>query len=351
MMRTISAVVLALLILASTSGTKQAAAQQQGRVPEYARSQPQPGSTTAARNSGDARQRTAATSEQAQVAAVPSATRPAAPVVPFPPLSAEAQASLQQLLDNWQQQSQSTKTLDCKFKRWHYDLFAAPAGIHATHAEGVIRYAKPDKGLFRVDNLLFFNGMVGEKPQFKAQPNKFGEHWVCNGEQLIEFDRSKKECRIQTLPKNLQGQQIFNSPLPFVFNLDAQQIQKRYWVRQVDSPKEGVVLIEAWPKLQEDRAQYKLVQIALDEKTYVPQALIMYAPNFNAKTAPRWDHYEFLSVKRNGIGHAINKFIQNFIPEEPPSDWTILRDNFVAPTLPPGEPATKRAATDQRPIR
>ena len=57
----------------------------------------------------------------------------------------------------------------------------------------------------------------------------------------------------------------------------------------------------------------------------------MYAPNFDAKTAPKWDHYEFTEVKRNAIGAGFQKFLGNFIPEKPPANWTILRDKFVAP--------------------
>ena len=263
-----------------------------------------------------------------------AAQQPSNPA-PFPPLSPDAQAKLQQLLDNWERTSQGTKTLECKFKRWHFDMFAAPSGVAATKAEGVIKYAAPDKGLFRVDALVFFAGNDSkQQPQYKPQQNKFGEHWVCNGQQLIEFDRTAKECRVQELPPQLQGQKIFNSPLPFVFNLNAKEIVQRYWVRQVQAPKPGIVLVEAWPKLQEDRAQYKLVQIALNASTFLPEALIMYAPNFNAKTAPKWDHYEFVDVKRNGFVQGINNFLRNFIPQKPPADWTIHRDRFQAPTEP-----------------
>jgi TIGR03009 family protein len=268
---------------------------------------------------------------------------------PFPALSPAAQAQLQQLLVNWEAQSKGTKTLECTFSRWHYDMFAAPAGVHATRADGVIKYAAPDKGLFRVDRLVFYTGMVDGKPQFNPQNGQFGEHWVCNGTQLIEFDRSKEECRIQDLPPNMQGQQIFNSPLPFVFNLDAQQIQERYWVRQVEAPNPDILLIEAWPRRQEDRAQYKLVQIALDPKTYLPQALLMYAPNFDAKTAPKWDQYEFSDVKRNAIGAGLQKFLGNFIPEKPPASWKVLRDNFVP--LPDDVPQQAALSEPGKPTR
>lgn len=269
---------------------------------------------------------------------------------PFPPLSAGAQAQLQQLLREWEKHSQSTKTLECQFQRWHYDMFAAKPGVHASKSTGVIKYAAPDKGLFRVDSKVFFNGMEEGEPQYAPQEGQFGEYWVCNGKELIEFDRSKEECRIQELPPGMRGEKIFNSPLPFVFNLDAKQIQQRYWVRQVAAPKPELVLIEAWPKRQEDRAQYRLVQIALQKETFLPQALLMYAPNFHAKNAPKWDHYEFTGVERNSIGQGMQMFLRNFISEKPPAHWKVLRDTFRAPAGPPQRSA-EAPDRQQTPVR
>ncbi|TWT79235.1 hypothetical protein CA13_06330 [Planctomycetes bacterium CA13] len=310
-------------------------AQQSGGVPSYAQqANPQQTDAPDARIAAQQRQR-------------PAANR-SAPQQPFEPLNAAQQAQLNQLLLAWQQQSQGTKTLDCKFQRWHYDNQAAPAGIHATRADGVVKYASPDKGLFRVDSLVYFKGMKEGKPEFAGQPGMYGEHWVCNGTQLIEFDRSEKKCNIQDLPPDMQGQQIFNSPLPFVFNLNAQEIQQRYWVRQVQAPAEGLILIEAWPKRQDDRAQYKMVQIALEEKTFLPKALILYAPNFHPVNAAKWDQYEFVEMKRNGVGNALANFMQNFISDKPPSDWTIFRDKFNPVVDPPAQQAANPQGKSMR---
>ena len=250
---------------------------------------------------------------------------------PFAPPSPAAQAQLQEVLQNWENQSKGTKTLELKFLRFHYDGQMAPSGVPATKAEGEIKYAAPDRGLIRVDQLVFFNGMVQNNPSFKAFPNRFGEHWVCNGKQLIEFDRTQKECKIEDLPPDMQGKNIINSPLPFVFNLDATQLQQRYWVQQTQSPSPDVVLLEVWPKTANDRSQYKMVQVALEAKTYLPRALVMYAPNFDPKTAAVWDHYEFQNVKRNSIaGQFANKFLKNFIPQAPPKDWQIIQGTAFA---------------------
>lgn len=248
---------------------------------------------------------------------------------PFPPLGAEAQGQLQSVLTGWETQSQGTKTLEANFTRWHYDPAGSPnPKQHARRSDGVLKYARPDRGLFRVEKLVFFAGMQDGKPSYQPQPGQFGEYWVCTGDSLIEMDRSAKQCKIQDLPPNMRGVGIIDSPLPFVFNLDAAKIQQRYWVRQVHAPQ-GVILIEAWPKTQADRGQYKLVQIALDEQTYLPKALIMYAPNFDPKNSPVWDHYEFSDVKRNSIGAGLQTFVNSFIPEKPPASWKIVRDDFL----------------------
>lgn len=292
-------------------------------------------STTSAQNQG--RQPQSATQSQAnrapanqdQATAGTAIAIPEAYAAPFEPLDADAQAQLNKLLLAWETQSNGTKTLECKFQRWHYDLFAAPANVHADKCQGEIKYASPDRGLFKVTQKLSYDGMKDGQPQYSEKPGQFGEHWVCNGEELLEFDHSKKECRVQQLPPEMRGQRIFESPLPFVFNLDAKQIVERYWVRQVQAPKPGMILIEAYPKRQEDRSQYKLVQIALNEKTYMPEALLMYAPNFNIKTAPRWDHYEFVNVQRNSISQGLfDRFMKTFIDEKAPSDWKVFHNSY-----------------------
>ncbi|WP_168565504.1 TIGR03009 domain-containing protein [Crateriforma spongiae] len=244
-------------------------------------------------------------------------------------LSAAEQARLDQILAAWEKQSGSTKTLECTFHRYHYDTASAPAGIYASASLGQIKYAEPDKGLFRVDQKVFYKGMEGGKPQHAAIDGQFGEHWVCNGKELLEFDRSNKECRIQALPPQLQGAGIIDSPLPFVFNLKANDIKQRYWVRQVMAPKPDLIMIEAWPKRQQDAAQYKLVQIVLQQDTFLPAGLVMYAPNYDARTAPHRDIYEFSKATRNGSMNRLSNFMNNFIPEKPPSDWKIHRDTFA----------------------
>jgi TIGR03009 family protein len=269
---------------------------------------------------------------------------------PFPPLAQAAQARLDQLLAKWEAESNDTKLLSCDFTRWHYDNAAAPAGIHATWSQGSIKYASPDKGMFRVDTHRVFKGLTADnKPIFDADEKNLGEYWVCNGTELLEFDRVKKQCVVQVIPPEMRGKEIFESPLPFVFNLDAKEIQERYWVREVQPPpgKTGVYVIEAHPKRQEDRSQYLFVTIVIGAKTFMPEELIMYAPNFNLQTAPVWDHYSFTSVSRNGLISNIESFTNSFIKARPPADWEIIRQPLGGAAA----PQQAAAPTDDNPVR
>ncbi len=271
-------------------------------------------------------------SQQAgQPAMAERGVEPGAPFV----LSAQEQAALDQLLLAWQQQSVATKRLQAQFRRWTFDPVSAPLGIHAKWAEGVIKYVAPDQGLFRVDVLKFYSGMEGESPTYKEVEGQFGEYWLCNGKELKDFDRSNKECRIQQLPPELQGQEIFDSPLPFVFNLDAAKIKQRYWVQQIQGP-EGFIVIDAHPKFQADRAQYKYVRIVLNRQTFLPQALMLFAPNFDPEKSPVYDHYEFIDVERNTLGGGIADAFGKFINEQPPADWKVIREKYqpVVPNQP-----------------
>lgn len=280
--------------------------------------------------------------QQAANGGNPTAANQAAEAAPFAPLSAQQEAELNKMLEAWEVQSKRIQRLEAKFVRWHYDISEAPQGTHATWARGEIRYAAPDKGMFKVNELKFFQGMVEGKPQYESIDGTFGEYWVCNGQQLFDFDRSKQVCTIQDIPPEMQGSQIFESPLPFVFNLDAQRIRQRYWVRLGAMPEQGPYLVEAWPKRQEDRAQYRLVQIVIDRKTFLPQGLRLYPPNFDPQTAPNFDHYEFSDVKQNSLIGGLKEFVDKFI-EKPDSSWTVIRERWQPPGEKDGAPPLRQA--------
>jgi TIGR03009 family protein len=239
------------------------------------------------------------------------------------------------ILGKWEAQSQGVKTLEASFQKWKYDIAAAPAGKVATVSNGTIRYMNPDQGHFKEERILFFNGVDAQgKDQHAEVPGRFGEWWVCTGKELVFLNRDKKEKVIESLPANMQGEQLFDSPLPFVFNLKAQRLKDRFWIRRINPPnnQQGTYWMEAWPKTQKDAQLYKLVQIVVDAKTFLPNALLIYPPNFDPQSAPNREIYEFKDVKTNHVGtNALQKLFQSqFIDPNPGENgWKEIRNHAI----------------------
>lgn len=251
---------------------------------------------------------------------------------PFPALTAEQQARLDQLLTAWEQSSSTTERLAASFQRWQYRPLQAQNQLHATWAQGQVKYQAPAQGMYYVSDMRFFSGFDENKaPQYKAQATNPGEWWVCTGKELLEFDRANKKCEILELPPDMQGTQIVASPLPFVFNLKKNEMVQRYWIQELPPKQEGEFWLEAWPKNQQDRAEFKKVLVVIDAKQFLPKAMILFPPNFDGRSNPERDVYEFTDVQRNGnlLDKLSGWFGKDFINVKPPSDWQVIRKPFT----------------------
>ncbi|MEL7267114.1 MAG: TIGR03009 domain-containing protein, partial [Planctomycetota bacterium] len=258
------------------------------------------------------------------------------PQRPFPALNAQQQQYLQSILAQWESKSQETKTMTCNFQRFYYKPIQAKGSKNGVWsvATGEIRYAAPDNGYFFVKDMVFFSGVeAGGKPKYAANPNDVGEYWVCTGDTLKSFDRVKKVCKVLQVPPQLRGQNIFESPLPFVFNLDAQRMQQRYWIQPLPPPANNpnVIMVKAYPKRQADRGMYKWVQFAVDKRTFNPLELILADPNYDEKTAPNVQLYKFTDFKRNALLDKFAQWRNQFIQIMPPKDWQVVTNTVPAP--------------------
>ncbi|HAD58541.1 MAG TPA: hypothetical protein DCG12_04810, partial [Planctomycetaceae bacterium] len=59
----------------------------------------------------------------------------------------------------------------------------------------------------------------GEKGQPYELISDIPQRWICDGKQLISIDDKQKEAQIHLLPPEMRGDNIMNSPLPFLFGL------------------------------------------------------------------------------------------------------------------------------------
>ncbi|HEV3343176.1 MAG TPA: TIGR03009 domain-containing protein, partial [Pirellulales bacterium] len=192
-------------------------------------------------------------------------------------LSPQDEAQLELVLQAWEKKSAQVKTLQCNFVMWNYMQALNKNPNQPTRiCRGVILYAAPDKGHYHVTEEAA--NPAANELQFKK---KEGEHWVCDGNAVYEFNRQEKKLIERRLPDELRGKAISNSPLPFVFGTTAAQMLQRYWLR-ISTPGQ-VVGKEIWltiePKYAEDRANYRQATVVLDEKPMLPQALSLLLPN------------------------------------------------------------------------
>ncbi len=250
---------------------------------------------------------------------------------PFEALNAEQTNYLDQVLTAWEQHTAVIQQYQCTLSRWQYDPTQHPEWP-AVVDKGVLQYAKPDKGLFRIDER---QTIADKGPPVTYRPSgKFGEYWVCDGEYIHIRDRNeKKSMKIQLAPEQ-RHQGIHNSPLPFLFGVKAAEIKERYWVRPVPPPEGSQdVWLEAYPKRLDDAGNYLKVQVVLDAKDVLPRALIVFLPQWEP-AHPHREVYEFTDRKKEwNLLDAMRQklFMKEFIETNLPAGWQVIVEPYIDP--------------------
>jgi TIGR03009 family protein len=206
----------------------------------------------------------------------PAPRQPAQAQPPAPPftLTPQEQAQVEQLLKLWERKNRDIKTFDCKFKRWVYDTVFGRADQARFVELGLIKYASPDRGMFRIDTT---DRDGKEMPIDDAR----AEHWISDGKAIIEFSHVKKQVIVHKLPPELQGKAIADSPLPFMFGSDAQKLKQRYFLRLVPPPdnRDDHICLEAYPRHQQEAANFHHAQFIIDAQRMEPYGLRLVQPN------------------------------------------------------------------------
>lgn len=255
----------------------------------------------------------------------------------FIPLSTAHQTYIDKVLEYWQNKTSKVDRYRCTFERWQFDTVFGPQNTFKTYSTGLIRYADPDKGMFKVEKVLSYQAPRSqqEKPRHIAIEGVHGEWWVCDGKSVFEYDFTNERLIQQILPVELQGKAIKNGPLPFLFGADATEIEQRYWL-QVITPSnvKDAVWLEAFPKSQADAANYLKVHIIIDRRDFLPKGIVIFDRNF---------------IK--GKNHSRTVF--NFRDREENFNTTfealrIWEKNFYEPSLPSGWKKVVNAAPTNR---
>lgn len=284
------------------------------------------------------------------------------------PQPAEHQKYVADILNYWEQSSAKIERYQCNFVRYEYDPVWGPKPDPKTGKRpasrisyGQIKYGKPDKGSFKVNKLTHYTAPAtpGDKASYLPKEGEAGEHWVCDGKSVFEFDHEKKKLVEHQLPPEMHGKAIVDGPLPFLFGAEAAKIQQRYWVG-VFTPRDakGEYWLEAWPKFREDAKNYKKVEIIIDEADFLPKAIQIYDHNGNdndpSSTVLTFEKRE-INFKLTPLGNLdpLELFAREFIEPKAPFGYKkeTIRFDAASGQTPASQPRASQASRIQLPLK
>jgi hypothetical protein len=121
----------------------------------------------------------------------------------------------------------------------------------------------------------------------------------------------------------------------------------------------GKFWLEAVPKSRQDAQNFKMIHFVIDEKTFLPEMLQLFAPNYDERTNPsRTTHLfkEFKTRDANAVQqliqqgvNALNLFHREFYEPKLPSGWKrvvesggVTPDAAAGPLEAKGQPAAPK---------
>ncbi|MEL7498628.1 MAG: hypothetical protein AAFN77_13560 [Planctomycetota bacterium] len=262
------------------------------------------------------------------------------------PLPANQAEYVEQLLDHWQKVSDQVTEYKCNFQRYDYDNaqvnYRDPKSNQLAAfniAYGEVRYAAKDKASFETSRMFKFKnppkqpgGEVEWEPVegYSVWGKTIHERWVCDGTSVYDFDFVGKRMYETAIPSDLQGN-VVESPIPFLFGANKQDIMKRYWVRYVPKyttnakgEKELIqdqYWLEAYPKTISDAQMYSKLEIVLAAKDFMPVAMHMYSTQYDGSKNFASRYFYFEDRQTNGQLQKFQNFFKVFVRPKLPLGW------------------------------
>ena len=283
-----------------------------------------------------------------------------------PEMSPELVKELDRILEFWSASSEDITRLQGKHFRIVYDT----AFEVEKQSEGEFAYEKADKGRLDISPVAVTPQLVaareqevmkakaeGRKPSVRVGKNgkpytlvlEQPERWSCDGQRVYSMDMEKSEAIVAQLPADMQGKNIMDSPLPFLFGMPPEKAKHRFTIfftnGQFD-PKSGKAKLTIYPRLPQDATNWRQADVILDLKEFLPTAVQLLDPAGTKITV-----YRFQDFMKNGegwIGSWINAnaktrftpdlrdFQVQVVGEERPGE---MAENAAKPPIGDGEAA------------
>jgi len=240
------------------------------------------------------------------------------------------------VLQYWEQRSSAITRYRCKFKRWEYDHVFGPKGqpnTARTISYGQVKYEADDKGMFKVDKMTHYEG----PEKYVERAGEYGEHWICDGARIYEFDAKNKQLKEEELPPEMRGKAIADGPLPFLFGAKADTLKNRYWIRVMPPRDPNTVpdqyFIQAYPKTQQDAVNFEMVEVIFDSKQFLPVAMQVYHRGYDGRANYSRTAYTFSDRVTNEKFSLedLNLFRRAFYNPSTPFGWKRIVKRYGQP--------------------
>lgn len=241
-----------------------------------------------------------------------------------PEMSPELVKELDRILEFWSASSEDITRLQGKHFRIVYDT----AFEVEKQSEGEFAYEKADKGRLDITPVEVTPQLVaareqevikakaeGRKPSVRVGKNgkpyalvmEQPERWSCDGQRVYSMDIEKKEAIVAQLPADMQGKNIMDSPLPFLFGMPPEKAKHRFTIFFTNSqfdPKSGRAKLTIYPRLPQDATNWRQADVILDLKEFLPTAVQLLDPAGTKITVYRFQ--DFKKNQKDWIGNWIN---------------------------------------------
>ncbi len=114
----------------------------------------------------------------------------------------------------------------------------------------------------------------------RANPKKPTDHEriVCTGQEVRQYDYKTQQIFVFPLDKNERKRAIQEGPLPFLFNMKADEAKHRYSMTKMDEDK-NYYLIGIVPLEPRDKEVFSKAFIQLNKRSFLPDRLLLVDPN------------------------------------------------------------------------
>jgi TIGR03009 family protein len=195
---------------------------------------------------------------QAPPANAPAQKAMAAPV-PDP-------AAMDALLNRWAQQNGKLKTLTVSFVR----IDTSKVWGDKTEYMGNAYLQSP--------NLACLHFKKVDRPAGKPATSTDHERIVCTGQQVRQYDFKTKQIFVFPLDPDQRKRAIQEGPLPFLFNLNAQEAKMRWGMSLIGEDKDNY-LIGIKPRTKKDMDVFSSAFLQLSKTTFLPDRMLLVDTN------------------------------------------------------------------------